>query len=563
MADDDLRCDGCGKRHSRPAARRGVVVASGVSPPASSRRCAIVVASITLLLATSSSGSIVPSSSSGEASLVPLVGDRHGGEWGVRSTTTRRLQEAADTAVLVVDDAIDAINSTTTVAEEADHEEEDHEEAYATNSTATVAEEEDHVEGDHEEEAPDEEDHEGEDHDEEEYDGEEEEHDHAHEGEEAHTEDEFVATTKPYGVVIGATLLVNLATLTGLVLVMGSSISGVCLKARGVEQSSSWATREGANQGGKLFDVMIYSFAVGALLATAVFLVLPEALVLIKGGHESHAGEEDAHRRRLLRSLQEDHDDHGGEAEGEKSESVAAAQFGCAFLGGFLLPLLFAIFFHVDDVDVSTVDKEGDDAGAETADTGVAVLPKETSRTGTTASDEERAVISDSKHEEEVAIVKPAYNKKLIASIILGDSLHNFADGMFIAASFVGCDLALTLTIVGVTLVHECAQEIGDFVLLTRHGGLSVVRALMLNFVSGMSVVLGGIVFLTAKPSDESAGIILAMAAGVYVNIAAVETLPRIENIVKTRPDRFWTLFGVILGAVPIGLVLLNHTHCD
>ncbi|KAL3817816.1 hypothetical protein ACHAXA_002683 [Cyclostephanos tholiformis] len=313
------------------------------------------------------------------------------------------------------------------------------------------------------------------------------------------------ASAKPFGVVIGATFLVNIATLSGLILVMGSSIFRVYLKAKG-GAPSSLAREDG--KGARLFDIIIYSFAVGALLATAVFLVLPEALELIKGGHESHSAE-DVHRR-LLRFLQEGTDSE----QNEKSESVAAAQFGCAFLGGFLLPLLFAILFHVDDMDDLLVNRVVETV-VETADSGVVVSPEATMRTTTTLTDEEHAAISGSK-QEEVAIVKPVYNKTLIASIILGDSLHNFADGMFIAASFVGCDLALTFTIVAVTLVHEIAQEIGDFILLTRHGGLSVIRALILNFLSGMSVVLGGIVFLAAKPSNESAGIILAMAAGVY-----------------------------------------------
>ena len=222
----------------------------------------------------------------------------------------------------------------------------------------------------------------------------------------------------------------------------------------------------------------------------------------------------------------------------------------------------------MDDVavDGGPLVGEGDDGTASaTADTAVAVSPETAETTKTTGSDEggrPETAFSESSKGDVVAVVKPVYNRRLIASIILGDSLHNFADGMFIAASFMGCDISLALTVVAMTLVHEVAQEIGDFVLLTRHGGLSVPRALCLNFVSGMSVVLGGVVFLAASPSDESAGIILAIAAGVYVNIATVETLPRIEAIVKTRMDRFWTLFGVILGTVPIGLVLLNHKHC-
>ena len=113
-----------------------------------------------------------------------------------------------------------------------------------------------------------------------------------------------------------------------------------------------------------------------------------------------------------------------------------------------------------------------------------------------------------------------------------------------------------------VTLFHEIAQELADSVLLTRYAGLSVLKACIFNFVSGLSVCLGGVVFLAADPSDEATGIILAIAGGVYFNVAGCETMPRMETSVKSRSDRFWALFSVILGTIPIGLILLNHQHC-
>eukprot|EP01083_Nonionella_stella_P098878 278124_1 len=101
----------------------------------------------------------------------------------------------------------------------------------------------------------------------------------------------------------------------------------------------------------------------GALIATAVFLIFPEALHLIEGVHESpddhsdHSGEvsaneEEDHSGHNHRYLQEDsHDD--------SSESANAAKFGCAILGGFLMPFLFTIFFHQNnDEDRSA---QGDD----------------------------------------------------------------------------------------------------------------------------------------------------------------------------------------------------------
>ena len=359
-----------------------------------------------------------------------------------------------------------------------------------------------------------------------------------HEGEEHEGQEEATVESKPYGAVIGATLLVNFATLSGLILVMFTVIHKRCRKHG----------RDGDGAMSALLQILLLSFAAGALLATAVFLVLPEALELIKGGH---AEEEEGHRR----SLQDaEHEEHVGEEEGEKSESVVAAQFGCALLGGFFLPLLFAVLFHIDDPDGCL------ESGTAAHAVGVELSPETAVAVSTpTTNDEEGVIVPDIKSID----TKPVYNVKLIASILLGDGMHNFADGMFIAASFQGCDLALTFTIVAVTLVHEIAQEIGDFILLTRHGGLSTVKALVLNFISGLSVVLGGVIFLALSPSDQSVGIILAIAAGVYVNIAATETLPRIETIVKTRQDRSWTLFGVILGTIPIGLVLLKHEHCE
>ena len=118
------------------------------------------------------------------------------------------------------------------------------------------------------------------------------------------------------------------------------------------------------------------------------------------------------------------------------------------------------------------------------------------------------------------------------------------------------------MSIVVVTLFHEMAQEIADFVLLTHYAGLSILKACALNLLSGLLVTLGGIVMLAGSPSDEAVGIILAMAGGVYINIAASETIPRIETFVKSRGDHALTLLSFILGAVPIGLVLLRHEHC-
>lgn len=369
---------------------------------------------------------------------------------------------------------------------------------------------------------------------------------------------------EPWGAVIGATLLVNVATFSGvLILVLPAMYRGV-LKYRGIPAGTSAA----ANGNGRFFDIVIPGFAVGALVATAVFLVLPEAVNYLSGeahaGHEGEGegGDHDGHGHRFL----QEEDSHAG-------EGSAAAKFGCSVLGGFLLPFVFAIIFHHNDPNENedvqerkasvAVDNEeaecescngsvksADDNGASgnaDVETGVDVTPlDETNDEGA----------------REAVVTKSFVNKKLCAAILLGDSFHNFADGFFIAAAFRACSVGVAISIMLVTLFHEIAQELADFIVLTKYGGLPVGRALFYNFLSGLSVCLGGVVFLAANPTDTATGVILAMAGGVYINIAACETAPRMEGAMKGRWDRVLMLFSIILGTIPLGLILLDHKHC-
>ena len=351
----------------------------------------------------------------------------------------------------------------------------------------------------------------------------------------------------------------------------------------------------------------------------------------ILGGHgvDSHAdhadeeasGAHDDHSGHDHRYLQED--SHAGHD--DDSESQNAAKFGCAILGGFLLPFVFAIFFHHDkpeeDPSVPITETRRDEATCVSCnpdvETGVSVVVKtikvddedtlpppqdrhegcdiceEDGKDDTTepangqdwtwldkdkadgegenAPPEETSPEPEQQREEpspeQASTLLPTKKKSYIdrslcASILLGDAFHNFADGVFIAAAFKSCSIGTAISIILVTLFHEIAQELADFILLTRYAGLSVIKACTLNFLSGLSVCLGGVVFLAANPSDQATGIMLAMAGGVYFNIAACETIPRIDKQVKGRMDRVWTFISVIVGTVPIGLILLNHQHC-
>jgi zinc transporter ZupT len=144
----------------------------------------------------------------------------------------------------------------------------------------------------------------------------------------------------------------------------------------------------------------------------------------------------------------------------------------------------------------------------------------------------------------------------------LGDWCHNFADGIFIGAAFMLCTDSVAISIMLATLYHEIAQELADFFLLTKHANVPIHWALMLNFASGLSCTLGGILILAFSLTNEAVGITLAVSAGVYIYVAASECVPRIEQAVRNTKDRFISLGWFCVGAIPIGLVLLNHEHC-
>lgn len=147
------------------------------------------------------------------------------------------------------------------------------------------------------------------------------EHEHEHDAAEVQSSAN-AAGDKPWGAVLGATFLVNLATLTGVVLIMVPVLYKGVLKLYGAADPNAPLTK-----GGKIFHIGLPGFAVGALLGAVVFLVVPEALHMIGGGHdESH----DGHDHRFL---EEAHDDHGDHAAHGNDEGVIAAKFGCKFAG--------------------------------------------------------------------------------------------------------------------------------------------------------------------------------------------------------------------------------------
>ena len=132
---------------------------------------------------------------------------------------------------------------------------------------------------------------------------------------------------------------------------------------------------------------------------------------------------------------------------------------------------------------------------------------------------------------------------------LVGDSIHNFIDGLVIAASFLVEPRLGFVTFLAIAL-HEIPQEIGDFGVLV-YAGFRKTTAMVLNFAVALFVVLGGIIgFFVAGYVEQASVWLLPFAAGGFIYVAASDLLPEIRketNLKKSLISFLVFLVGVLL----------------
>ena len=141
---------------------------------------------------------------------------------------------------------------------------------------------------------------------------------------------------------------------------------------------------------------------------------------------------------------------------------------------------------------------------------------------------------------------------------IFGDIMHNLIDGMIIAASFV-TNVGLGIVTTVAVSIHEIPQEIGDFGVLV-HGGFTKNKALLLNFLTGLTAVLGGIIgYYLASYTSYTAELLLPLAAGGFIYVAASDLIPEIRKELDLKKSLLY--FGVfVLGIILMyGLKLISN----
>jgi zinc and cadmium transporter len=142
--------------------------------------------------------------------------------------------------------------------------------------------------------------------------------------------------------------------------------------------------------------------------------------------------------------------------------------------------------------------------------------------------------------------------------IMIGDTFHNFVDGILIAAAFLA-DVKLGLVTAIAIIAHEVPQEVGDFLVLL-HSGYSKRYALALNVLSSLAMMAGGILaYFALQTMQQWIPSLLALAAASMLYVSVADLMPGLHR----RPEIHATVQQVALISAGIatiwGVGALSH----
>src|SRR3989338_9164034 len=141
---------------------------------------------------------------------------------------------------------------------------------------------------------------------------------------------------------------------------------------------------------------------------------------------------------------------------------------------------------------------------------------------------------------------------------LLGDGAHNFLDGLIIGASYIvsiPVGIATTIAVV----FHEIPQEIGDFGVLV-HGGFSKGKAILYNFLTALTAVLGVVIsLLLAQRLEGFTSFFVPFAAGGFIYIACSDLIPELHRGEQNSFRSFLQLLCLFVGIlVMVALLFLE-----
>lgn len=137
---------------------------------------------------------------------------------------------------------------------------------------------------------------------------------------------------------------------------------------------------------------------------------------------------------------------------------------------------------------------------------------------------------------------------------LIGDSIHNFTDGIIIASSFlINFNFGIITTLI--VIAHEVPQELSDYAILV-YGGMNKTKALIFNFMTGLASFIGGILGYFILKGEEMIFYVLPFVAGNFFYISASDLIPELHNETNLKKSINSFVF-FILGVLSIYLLKL------
>ncbi len=136
--------------------------------------------------------------------------------------------------------------------------------------------------------------------------------------------------------------------------------------------------------------------------------------------------------------------------------------------------------------------------------------------------------------------------------VIIGDTFHNFIDGIIIAAAFL-VDAHLGVITALAIIAHEIPQEVGDFAVLLN-SGYSKLRAFQMNLISSFATLAGGVLgYLALQDMQRLVPYLLALAAASMIYVAVADLIPGLHKRTQLR-DTVQQVVLIGLGVATVAL---------
>ncbi len=154
-----------------------------------------------------------------------------------------------------------------------------------------------------------------------------------------------------------------------------------------------------------------------------------------------------------------------------------------------------------------------------------------------------------------------SHTKPTVPLVVLGDTMHNFIDGLVIGATFmVSIPLGIMTTLA--VAAHEIPQEIGDFGILLNKG-MKRTKIITINILSAAVSIVGALIaYSVGESSEEMIPIFLAITAGFFIYISLADLIPEIYNN-KNKGRAYVESAMVLVGIATIYILttIFSHSH--